>query len=398
MSMSAPAAVIVLAAGEGTRMKSSTPKVLHEVCGRTMLGHVLAAARELRPAQLAVVVADPAGPVASYLAQYAPDVRPVVQEHRGGTGHAVRVAIEAIGPIGGTVVVTYGDTPLLRGETLGGLVAAHESAGSAVTALVARAADPTGYGRIIRDADGQFAGIIEQADTTGEQARIDEINTGMYAFDGGLLGDAVTRLSTANAKGEEYLTDVLSILRADGFPVGTVWCEDFDEILGVNDQAQLARARRVLNDRLLGSWMGTGVTIVDPASTWVDVGVVLEPGALIGPATQLEGGTTIGAGARIGPGCLVRDSVISARATVIQSVCEWAEVGPGATVGPFAHLTAGTRVEGRAGPLAGGGTAGEASISEVRPAMPGAAVPGSAGPGRAGPGSPVRQGKGEQGS
>ena len=167
----------------------------------------------------------------------------------------------------------------------------------------------------------------------------------MYAFDGSLLADALKRVSTDNAKGEEYLTDVLAILSADGFPVGTVWCEDFGEILGVNDQAQLAAARRVMNDRLLGSWMGSGVTIIDPASTWVDVGVVLEPGAQIGPATQLEGDTKVGAGARIGPGCLVRDSVIAAEATVIQSVCEWAVVGPGAIVGPFAHLTAGDRIE-----------------------------------------------------
>ena len=167
----------------------------------------------------------------------------------------------------------------------------------------------------------------------------------MYAFDGRLLADALKRVSTDNAKGEEYLTDVLAILSADGFPVGTVWCEDFGEILGVNDQVQLAAARRVMNDRLLGSWMGCGVTIIDPASTWVDVGVVLEPGAQIGPSTQLEGDTKIGAGARIGPGCLVRDSVIAAEATVIQSVCEWAVVGPGAIVGPFAHLTAGDRIE-----------------------------------------------------
>jgi bifunctional UDP-N-acetylglucosamine pyrophosphorylase/glucosamine-1-phosphate N-acetyltransferase len=345
--MSGPAAVIVLAAGEGTRMKSSTPKVLHEVCGRTMLGHVLAAARELRPRRLAVVVGDADGPVARYLGDYAPDALAIVQEHRGGTGHAVRVAIEELGALDGPVVVTYGDTPLLRGETLAGLVAAHEAGGTAVTALVARAKDPTGYGRIIRDSAGAFAAIVEQADASVEQLAIDEINTGMYAFDGSLLADAVKRLSTDNAKGEEYLTDVLAILSADGFGVGTVWCEDFDEILGVNDQAQLARARRVLNDRLLGSWMGTGVTIVDPASTWMDVGVVLEPGVQIGPATQLEGGTKVGAGARIGPGCLVRDSVIAAQATVIQSVCEWAVVGPGAVVGPFAHLTAGARVEGK---------------------------------------------------
>jgi bifunctional UDP-N-acetylglucosamine pyrophosphorylase/glucosamine-1-phosphate N-acetyltransferase len=354
--MSGPAAVIVLAAGEGTRMKNSTPKVLNEVCGRTMLGHVLAAARELRPERLIVVVGDAHGPVAGYLAEYAPDALAVIQSRRGGTGHAVRTVVEAVGTIEGTVVVTYGDTPLLRGQTLAGLVAAHESAGAAVTALVARAEDPAGYGRIVRDADGGFAAVVEQADATPEQQKIDEINTGMYAFDGSLLGDALKRLSTDNAKGEEYLTDVLSILSSDGFPVGTVWCEDFEEILGVNDQAQLAAARRVLNDRLLGSWMGFGVTIVDPASTWVDVSVVLEAGASIGPSVQLEGDTKVGAGARIGPGCLVRDSVIAAEATVIQSVCEWAVVGPGAVVGPFAHLTAGDRIE---APEAPATTAGE---------------------------------------
>jgi bifunctional UDP-N-acetylglucosamine pyrophosphorylase / glucosamine-1-phosphate N-acetyltransferase len=345
-----PAAVIVLAAGEGTRMKSSTPKVLHEVCGRTMLGHALSAARELRPRQLAVVVGAADGPVARYLAQFAPDARAIPQSPRRGTGHAVRVAIEALeatmpGALDGTAVVTYGDTPLLRGQTLRALVAAHEAAGSAVTALVARADDPVGYGRILRDSAGRCTGIVEQADATAAQAAITEINSGMYAFDGALLADIVKRLSTDNAKGEEYLTEVLTIASGDGLDVGTVWCADFDEILGVNDQAQLARARRVLNDRLLGSWMGTGVTILDPASTWVDVGVVLEPGAQIGPATQLQGDTTVGAGARVGPGCLVRDCVIAAHATVIQSVCECAVVGPGATVGPYAHLTAGARVE-----------------------------------------------------
>ena len=351
VSVTGPAAVIVLAAGEGTRMKSSTPKVLNDVCGRTMLGHALAAARELKPRQLAVVVGEADGPVARYLAEYAPDARAIVQGPRRGTGHAVRVAVEALGALDGTaldgtVVVTYGDTPLLRGQTLGGLVAARESAGAAVTVLVAQASDPTGYGRIVRDGAGRFTAIVEQADATAEQAAITEINSGMYAFDGALLADALKRLSTDNAKGEEYLTEALTILSADGLQVGTVWCADFDEILGVNDQAQLARARRVLNDRLLGSWMGSGVTILDPASTWVDVGVVLEPGALIGPSTQLEGGTTVGAGARVGPGCLVRDCIIAAEATVIQSVCECAVVGPGATVGPYAHLTAGARVEG----------------------------------------------------
>ena len=344
-SVTGPAAVIVLAAGEGTRMKSSTPKVLHEVCGRPMLGHALAAARELAPRQLAVVVGEADGPVARYLADYWPDARAIVQGPRRGTGHAVKVAVEALDALDGTVVVTYGDTPLLRGQTLRDLVGAHESAGAAVTALVARASDPTGYGRIVRDGAGRLTQIVEHADASPAQAAITEINSGMYAFDGKVLAAALQRLTTDNAKGEEYLTEALAILSGDGLDVGTVWCADFDEILGVNDQAQLARARRVLNDRLLASWMGTGVTILDPASTWVDVGVVLEPGAQIGPATQLQGDTTVGAGARVGPGCLVRDCVIAAEATVIQSVCECAVVGPGATVGPYAHLTAGARVE-----------------------------------------------------
>jgi bifunctional UDP-N-acetylglucosamine pyrophosphorylase / glucosamine-1-phosphate N-acetyltransferase len=345
VSASGPAAVIILAAGEGTRMKTRTPKVLHEVCGRTMLGHVLAATRELGPGQLIVVVGDGRGQVAAQLAAHAPDVAIVVQERRGGTGHAVRTAIEAVGMIHGTVVVTYADTPLLRGATLAELVGAHASSGAAVTALTARAADPTGYGRIVRDQAGAFAGIVEQADASGAQRLIDEINSGMYAFDGQLLADAVKRLPTDNAKGEEYLTDVVSVLRADGYPVGTVSCAEFDEVLGVNDQAQLAWARRALNARLLASWMGAGVTIVDPASTWVDVGVTLEAGARIGPGTQLEGATSVAAGAQVGPGCLLRDTTVAAGASVVQSVCEGAVIGAGAAVGPFAHLTPGTTLE-----------------------------------------------------
>ena len=341
MSMTGPAAVIVLAAGEGTRMKSSTPKVLNEVCGRTMLGHAVAAARELRPEQLIAVISEASGPVASYLAEYAPDVLPVVQARRGGTGHAVRTVLDTLGVIHGTVVVTYGDTPLLRGRTLAGLIAAHESAGAAVTALVARAADPAGYGRIVRGPGGAFAAVVEHADATDEQRAIDEINTGMYAFDGGLLARALKRVSTDNAKGEEYLTDVVSILRGDGYPVATAACADPQEVLGVNDQAQLAWARRVLNERLLDYWMRAGVTIADPASTWIDVGVTLEPGVYLGPSTQLEGNTAVATGAKIGPGCMLRDTTVAAGATVVNSVCESAVIGPGVTVGPFAHLSGG---------------------------------------------------------
>jgi bifunctional UDP-N-acetylglucosamine pyrophosphorylase/glucosamine-1-phosphate N-acetyltransferase len=347
VSVSGPAAVIILAAGEGTRMKTSAPKMLNEVCGRTMLGHVLAAVRELRPGRLIVVVSDRRGQVAAHLAEHAPDAEIVVQE-RGtgwGTGHAVRSVTEAAGLIHGTVVVTYSDTPLLRGRTLAELVRVHAAAGAAVTMLAARAADPTGYGRVVRDESGAFVRIVEEADATAAQRAIDEINSGMYAFDGDLLADAVKRVPTDNAKGEEYLTDAVSILRSDGYPVGTVWCKEFDEVVGVNNQAQLAFARRVLNERLLGSWMGAGVTIVDPATTWIDVGVALQAGARIGPGTQLEGSTTVAAGAEVGPGSLLRDTEVAAGARVIKSVCESAFVGAGSIVGPFAHLVPGTRIE-----------------------------------------------------
>ncbi len=339
--MSGPAAVIILAAGEGTRMKNQTPKVLNEVCGRSMLGHVLAAARELEPGRIIVVTGHGRDRVTAHLAEHAPDAEIVVQDRRGGTGHAVRVVIEAVGLIHGTVVVTYADTPLLRARTLVDLVAAHHEHDAAVTVLTATLDEPKGYGRIIRDETGAFTGIIEEADASPKQREIREINSGMYAFDGDLLADTVKRVPTNNAKGEEYLTDVVSILRGDGYPVATAACEDAEEVLGVNDQAQLARARRVLNERLLGDWMRSGVTIVDPASTWIDVDVRLEPGVQIGPATQLEGSTTVGAGARVGPGCLLRDTAVADGATVVNSVCESAVIGAGVTVGPFAHLSGG---------------------------------------------------------
>jgi bifunctional UDP-N-acetylglucosamine pyrophosphorylase/glucosamine-1-phosphate N-acetyltransferase len=346
VSASDPAAVIILAAGEGTRMKTRTPKVLHRVCGRTMLGHVLATARELSPARLIVVTGHAHGEVGAELAEQAPDATVVVQERRGGTGHAVRTVIESVGLIRGTIVVTYADTPLLRSQTLAELIAVHESGGAAVTVLTALVDDPAGYGRIIRDSSGDFAQIVEHADATPAQRAIKEINSGVYAFDGELLADVVKRVPTDNVKGEEYLTDAVGLLRGDGHPVASVQCGDPDEVLGVNDQAQLAWARRVLNERVLDRWMRAGVTIHDPGSTWIDVGVRLEPDTEIGPGTQLEGQTQIAARARIGPGCLLRDTTVAAGATVIQSVCESAVVGPGASVGPFAHLVPGTKLAG----------------------------------------------------
>jgi bifunctional UDP-N-acetylglucosamine pyrophosphorylase/glucosamine-1-phosphate N-acetyltransferase len=341
---SRPAAVIVLAAGEGTRMKSPVPKTLHRICGRTMLALSLAAAAELEPEQLIVVVGHGGDQVAAEARKQVPDATIVVQDFQGGTGHAVRVVFEAVGTIHGTVVVTYADAPLLRGSTLARLVTARASSGAAAAVLTTRAPDPAGYGRIIRDENGGFSGIVEHADATEEQRGIDEINSGMYAFDGDLLADAVKRVRTQNAQGEEYITDAVSVLRGDGYPVATVSCPDFDEVQGVNDLAQLAYVSRVLNSRLLEAMMRTGVRIADPASTWVDIGVDLAPAASIGPGTQLQGATRVAAGATVGPGCLLRDTVVETNATVIQSSCESAVIRAGARVGPFAYLPPGTVV------------------------------------------------------
>jgi bifunctional UDP-N-acetylglucosamine pyrophosphorylase/glucosamine-1-phosphate N-acetyltransferase len=341
-----PAAVIILAAGEGRRMKSRTPKVLHTLCGRSMLGHVLAAAGGLRPDRLIVVVGQGRDQVIPHIAEHAPQASVVVQPRQEGTGHAVRTALESAGQIHGVVVVTYGDTPLLRTQTLAGLVAAHHAQGNAVTALTARVPDPAGYGRIVLDGQGLISEIVEEADATPEQRAIDEINSGVYAFDGDLLADAVKRVATGNAKGEEYLTDVVAILRGDGHRAGFVRAGDPSEVAGVNDRAQLARARRVCNDRVLGGWMRAGVTIVDPITTWIDVDVRLAADVEIGPGTQLEGDTAVAAGARIGPGCLLAGTTVARNATVTHSVCRSARIGAGAVVGPFAHLGPGSVVPG----------------------------------------------------
>jgi bifunctional UDP-N-acetylglucosamine pyrophosphorylase / glucosamine-1-phosphate N-acetyltransferase len=344
MSAIRPAAVIILAAGAGTRMGSDLPKVLHTVCGRSMLDHVVGAARELDPAELIVVVGHGRDQVISHLAERAPDVRTVVQDRQGGTGHAVRIVLEEVSLGHGTVVVTYGDAPVLRGRTLAALVREHAAQEAAATALTTVMDDPTGYGRIVRDADGAIVEIVEEADATPEQRAIKEVNSGVYAFEASLLADSVKRVPTDNAKGEEYLTDVVAILQAEGQRVASVMEEDATDVFGVNDRIQLAEARRVLNARVLEHWMRAGVTITDPSTTAIDVDVVIGPDAEIGPGTQLEGSTVVEAGARIGPACLLRDTTVGAGATVTHAVCESAVIGPGATVGPFAHLLPGTTI------------------------------------------------------
>jgi bifunctional UDP-N-acetylglucosamine pyrophosphorylase / glucosamine-1-phosphate N-acetyltransferase len=343
VSENSPAAVVILAAGEGKRMKSRTPKVLHSLCGRTLLGHALAAADELDPARLVVVVGHGWEQVGAAVTAVAPQATIVRQDQQLGTGHAVRMVTETVGAIPGTVVVSYGDMPLLRGETLRELVSRHHQAGNAVTVLTARG-EAAGYGRIVRDADGAFLRIVEERDATPDERAIDEYNSGCYAFDGSLLADAIKRVTTDNEQQQEYLTDVVAILRGDGHQVGTVLAADAGEIAGVNDRVQLAEARRALNDRVLRDLMLAGVTVIDPASTWVDVTVTVGQDAEIGPQTQLLGATAVGPGATIGPGCLLENTTVGEDAVVLHVVSRQAEIGPRATVGPFAYLRPGASI------------------------------------------------------
>jgi bifunctional UDP-N-acetylglucosamine pyrophosphorylase/glucosamine-1-phosphate N-acetyltransferase len=342
--------VIILAAGEGKRMKSSVPKVLHPLLGRTLLGHVLAAAEPfLEDGTVAVVVGHGGDQVREHLAQVAPDVVAVTQAERRGTGHAVRIALEAApGLLGheltGTVVVLNGDIPLLRAETLAALVHTHESWKAAATVLTAEVADPTGLGRIVRNRGGEFAAIIEERDATPAQRAIREINSGAYVFEAAALREMLGKLSTDNDQGEEYLTDVIGLLAAAGAPIVAHRAPDATETLGANDRAELAVLRAIMRDRINDEWMRSGVAITDPATTWIDVTVTLERDAVIEPNTHLRGATAVGEGAVVGPDTSLIDVVVGPGAAVVRTHAVSSEIGPQASVGPFAYLRPGSQL------------------------------------------------------
>ena len=346
---SGPVSMILLAAGEGTRMRSATPKVLHRLAGRPLVEHAVRAAAGLNPEDLVVVVGHGRDAVGAHLENLAEPlgrkITTAVQEEQRGTGHAVACGLREIqSRPDATVLVSYGDVPLLDSETLHALLAEHRETGNAVTVLSAVVDDPTGYGRMLRDSAGQVTGIVEQKDATDEQAEITEINSGVYAFDAGVLADALSRLSTDNSQGELYLTDVLSIARNDGRPVGALVCSDTWLVEGINDRVQLARLGAELNRRLLIHWMRAGVTVTDPNSVWLDCDVTLAPDVVLEPGVQLRAGTTVGEGARIGPDTTLSRCTVHPGAAVVRSHGEGAEVGPGAWVGPFAFLRPGARL------------------------------------------------------
>jgi bifunctional UDP-N-acetylglucosamine pyrophosphorylase / glucosamine-1-phosphate N-acetyltransferase len=343
-----PAAVVVLAAGSGTRMKSKLMKVLHPVGGRSMIGHVLTAALHVEPAHLVAVVGNSREQVGPHILEQVPSALLAVQETQEGTGHAVRMAMDALraaaGTTEGVVVVMAGDTPLMEGETLSGLVDAHAAADRAVTVLTAGVEDPFGYGRILRNASGDVTAIVEEKEATPEQAAIREINSGVFAFDGAFLADALGRIGNDNAKGEYYLTDVVHIARAEGRTVGAHRIDDVMQTEGANDRAQLAGLAAELNRRVLDRWMREGVTVVDPTTTWVDSDVVLERDVTILPGVQLLGTTVVAEDAVVGPDCTLKDVEVGRGAKVVRTHGELAVIGEGATVGPFSYLRPGTEL------------------------------------------------------
>ncbi|HWR46141.1 MAG TPA: bifunctional UDP-N-acetylglucosamine diphosphorylase/glucosamine-1-phosphate N-acetyltransferase GlmU [Pseudonocardiaceae bacterium] len=344
---------IVLAAGEGTRMRSAIPKVLHPLAGRPLLEHSVRAAAGLIPEHLVVVIGHGRDAVAAHLQSVAAalgrEVRTAVQAEQRGTGHAVGTALDVLSAgLSGTVLVSYGDVPLLDTATLAGLIAEHHLAGRAVTVLSAEMEDPTGYGRVLRDGSGAVTGIVEHRDATTTQRAISEINSGVFAFDAEVLREALGQLAPANSQGELYLTDVLGLVRAGGRAVGAHRCADPWLVAGVNDRVQLAALGAEYNRRLLEHWMRTGVTVVDPATVWLDADIALAPDVVLRPGVQLHAGTVVGAGATIGPDSTLSACTIGAGATVVRTHAVGAVVAEGAQIGPFAYLRPGSRIGERA--------------------------------------------------
>ncbi len=345
-----PLSAVVLAAGEGTRMRSERPKPLHLLCGRPMVLHVLDALSGLQIDRAVVVVGHGADRVQKRLLEQAPegmDIEFVEQAVQRGTGDAVAVALTAFSGVDdedGDILVLPGDTPLLRPATLAALVDAHRQSGAAATLLTAVLDEPAGYGRVVRGKDDRVRRVVEHGDATDEQLEIDEVNTSIYCFRRGVLAPALRRLSPENAQGEYYLTDVIEVLYDAGYNVVSMVAADPMETAGVNDRAQLAAAEAELRDRTNDRWMLQGVTMLDPERTYIDASVRLSRDVTLFPGTILQGATVVGTGAEIGPDTRLVDCVVGEGAVVEHTVARRAEIGRGAHVGPYAALAAGTTI------------------------------------------------------
>jgi bifunctional UDP-N-acetylglucosamine pyrophosphorylase/glucosamine-1-phosphate N-acetyltransferase len=332
-------AVIVLAAGQGTRMKSSRPKILHEIAGRPLIGHVLGTVHALAPAHILAVVRHERDAVSAMITGFSPDVVIVDQDDVPGTGRAVEVALDALpADFAGDVVIVSGDVPLLDADTLADLLAAHRADRAAATLLSAILDDATGYGRVVRDANGLLDRIAEQKDASADELAITEINSGTYVFGVAALREQLALVGTDNAQNEKYLTDVVGLLRATGATMGALAVTEPWRVAGVNDRVQLGEAGIRLNQLIVAAHQRAGVTIQDPATTWIDSDVVIAPDVEILPGTQLKGATKIDTGARVGPDTTLVDCEIGENATVTRTDGTLAVIGAGASVGPFAYL------------------------------------------------------------
>jgi len=318
---------VVLAAGSGTRMLSATPKVMHQLAGRSLLGHVMATANSLETSGIYVVLRHQKELISEYLSKTYPDAIQVEQDEISGTGRAVEVSLSKIpADFNGDVLVISGDVPLMDNQTLSALVETHQSGKASATILTALREDPTGYGRIVRGSDGHVSKIVEHLDANQQELAINEINAGVYIFDASQLRQSLSKLESHNAQGERYLTDVVALLVEDGKPVIAEIVSDNWLVHGINDRFQLAEVAKELNSRICKAWQLSGVTILDPESTWIDVQVVIGQDAILHPATHLRGLSSIGASAEIGPSVVIENSTVH----------------EAAKVGPFAYLRAGT--------------------------------------------------------
>jgi bifunctional UDP-N-acetylglucosamine pyrophosphorylase / glucosamine-1-phosphate N-acetyltransferase len=341
---------VVLAAGEGTRMRSERPKPLHRLCGRPMVLHVLHALAELELERAVVVVGHGGAWVTKAVAEQRPPglrLDFVEQRVQRGTGDAVLVALTAFPDDDADehdIVILPGDTPLLRPPTLAALVRAHRRADAAATLLTARLANPDGYGRVVRDKAGRVARIVEHVEATADELAVDEINTSIYVFRRSVLAPALRRLSPDNSQGEYYLTDTIAVLHDAGYPVESVVVDDPMEVAGVNDRHQLASAEAELRDRINERWMRRGVTMIDPEHTYVDTSVELSADVVLYPGTHLQGRTVVASGVELGPSTQLSDCTVGSGAVVTATIGQKADVGADAHVGPWAWLPPGTKV------------------------------------------------------
>ncbi len=326
---------VILAAGLGNRMKSAMPKVLHKVCGKALCKWVIDASKEAGADKVVTIIGHGADMVRPQIEN---DTEIAVQAEQKGTGHAVMQAADFIKESQGSVVILNGDTPLIKAETIKKAIEFHNASGNQATVITAILDDATGYGRIVRNADGNVIKIVEHKDATEEERKINEINSGMYVFDAQSLVYSLDKLEPNNAQGEYYLTDTLEILLSAGKKIGAYAIEDNDEIRGINNRIQLNEAETIMRDRINRFHMTEGVTMINPSAAYIEAGVKIGRDTIIGANVELKGNTVIGEGCEIGQGSRLENAVLGNNVTVMSSVVLDSEIGDGTNVGPFAYV------------------------------------------------------------